>query len=482
MSNFLSNVMKLVSGSIIAQALGILLIPVITRLYSPEDFGIFQLFTSISSIAIIACFSYQLSIMLPKKDEDSANIVVLCILLITITSTIVGIISFIFADQIAELLNSASLSNYLILIPVVVFLNGLFFVMNYWLSRRIRFGVIAGARVSNSVSNKFVQIGAATGGASPFGLILGTIAGYTIANLLMFHDLKKDLVIFKQISIKRMKELAIRYKKFPLLTSWSTIANEISRQVPSFMLAFFYGTNVVGYYSLAYIAVNLPMRMVGGAVGQVFFQKASDEKNRTGNVTQTVLEVHKRLISFVICPMIILLIIGEDLFSFVFGPEWHIAGIYAKILIPWIFLMFLSSPLTTIFEILEIQEFSLIFNLLLLASRLFVLYIGGIYGNPYLTLLLYSLTGAIFVGFMNYIILKKSKVSCKYEIYISAKFISISFLICMPLFIVKCFVNSIYIILFITLITILIYYVVIIFDDKILKKELFKILTIKKYD
>ncbi|MFA0823682.1 MAG: oligosaccharide flippase family protein [Methanomethylovorans sp.] len=483
MSTFSNNVLKLVSGSLIAQLLGICLIPVITRLYSPEDFGILQLFTSISGIAaIIACFSYQLSIMLPKNDEESVNIFGLCIILLVITSTIIGIIFLVFANQISEILNSPQLSAYLFLIPIAVFLNGLLLIMNYWLSRRIRFGVIAAASVSNTIFNKLVQIVATTGSISPFGLILGSILGNAAANIIMLSEIKKELYLFKHISIKKIKELAIRYKKFPIYTSWSTFANEISRQVPSFMLAFFYSTNVVGYYSLAYLAVNLPMSMIGSAVSQVFFQKASEEKNRTGYVKQTVSEVHKRLMSLIIGPMILILIIGDNIFSFTFGPEWTIAGVYAKILIPWIFLMFLSSPLTTLFSILEIQEVGLIFDLGLLFLRLIVLYIGGIYGNPYFTLLLYSLTGAIFCGIMNYIILKKSHVSCKDELFVAAKLLCISGLIFIPVCITKYITQMTYIILFVASIALLIYYIVIIFEDSTLKEFFTNTRFLKKYN
>ena len=84
MSNFVANVLKLVSGSVTAQILSILLVPLITRIYSPDDLGIFQIFLSISGILIIfSTFSYQFAIMLPKKEEDSANLAFLCAILVT---------------------------------------------------------------------------------------------------------------------------------------------------------------------------------------------------------------------------------------------------------------------------------------------------------------------------------------------------------------------------------------------------------------
>src|SRR6056297_1536688 len=172
MSSFINNVSKLVFGSLMAQLLGILLYPVIARIYSPADFGVFQLFLSISMIVtIFTCLSYELSIMLPKDDEDSANIVALCIILLTLMSLIIGSVFVLIPEQISSLLNAPQLSRYLVFVPLIVFLNSLFFVLNYWTSRRVNYGVIATARVVNSLSSRVAQIGIGVIRTSPVGLI-----------------------------------------------------------------------------------------------------------------------------------------------------------------------------------------------------------------------------------------------------------------------------------------------------------------------
>lgn len=477
MSNFITNVLKLVSGSVVAQALGILLIPIITRIYCPDDFGIFQLFTSISSIiATISCFSYHLSIMLPKKDEDSVNIVVLCIILVIFTSIISGIVFIIFSKWIGNLLNTPVISNYMIFLPIIVFLNGLFLTMNYWLSRRVRFGVIAAARVANTVSSRAVQIWAGIGGASPLGLIFGSISGYALADLFMLKGVKKKINIFKNVSFEKIKELAIRYKKFPMFTTWSALANAVSVQVPVFMLAFFFNPVVVGFYSLANVTINLPMSLIGSATGQVFFQKVAEEKNKTGSVKNVVSEVYRRLISIGIFPMIILLIISGELFGFAFGSIWYIAGVYAKILIPWLFLVFISSPLSTLFSVLEKQGMGLSFNLTLLISRITALYIGGSRGDPIFALILFSITGVIFWSGMNFYLLKISGVRYREGFWVLVKFLLIALIISVPLMIAKYFSLPLYSLFIVAGVVTLVYYLVIIFEDMTLREELFRII------
>jgi len=474
MSNFHMNVVKLVSGSVIAQVFSFLLIPIIARIYGPENFGILQLFTSISGIiAVISCFSYQFSIMLPKKEEDSANIFVLCVALTAITSVICGFMSILFGDHIGRVLNTPQISNYLILLPIIVFLNGIFFVMNYWLSRRLKFGIISVSNVSNSAISKLAQIYSSFVIISPAGLISGLIGGYVIANLVMLREMKKDQFLFRHISIQRMRELAIRYKEFPLYSSWSIVANAISIQVPSFMLAFFYSTTIVGYYSLANMAVNLPMGLMGSAIGQVFFQKASEQKNQSGIVKDIVSDTHKKLISIGIFPMILLMILSEKIFGLIFGAEWSISGIYVKILVPWLFLVFISSPLSTLFSVLEKQEVGLFFNLTLLISRIFALYIGGYYGGPVFAMTLFSATGIVFWGWMNMYLLKISNVELKESFYVLIKYLLMAFIVSLPVILTNYLELPISILLTVTGISTTFYYLIIIYEDANLRNELF---------
>ncbi|WIM44354.1 lipopolysaccharide biosynthesis protein [Methanosarcina mazei] len=472
MSNFITNILKLVSGSVTAQILGILLIPIITRIYNPDDFGIFQLFISISGIlVIVSTFSYQLAIMLPKTEEDAANITSVCVVLVTLISILTGVVVLFIPEDI-NIFNTPGISKYLPLLPVIIFLNGMFFVQNYWLSRKTRFGVIAGSRVSNTLTSKISQIGLAKMSVTPFGLIGGYIAGYAFADIVMLKGVKKDIQIFKKVSVKRMKEVAIQYKKFPLFSFWSSIANTISPQVPAFLLAYFYSTAVVGHFSLANQVVNLPMGIVGGAIGQVFFQKVSEVKNGNGEGDMKVIvgEVYNKLISIGLFPMILLVILGEQIFTFAFGEEWGISGTYVRILVPWIFLVFLSSPITTLYNVFEKQKVWLIFSMSLLVSRVVALVIGGRYGSPEFALALYSFTGIVFWLWNNAYLLGLAGISKKERLEVLIKYAIIGFAVSIPLILVELISSSFYVIIITAVITTVMYYAITLHEDPMFKK------------
>jgi lipopolysaccharide exporter len=474
MSNFIANVLKLVSGSVASQVLAILLVPLVTRIYSPDDLGVFQLFVSVSGILVIfSTFSYQYAIMLPKTEEDSANVVSLCTVLVIFISLLTAATVIIFPDKIERILNAPGISEYLIYLPLIVFFNGLFFVQNYWLSRKVRFGIIAGSKVLNTLSTKILQLVTPIWSAvSPLGLIAGYTIGYGLADLFMLKGAKEDLKIFKKVSIKKMKELAIRYKNFPLFSSWSTLANSISPQVPTFLLVYFYSTSVVGYFSLANQVVNMPMGLIGTAIQQVFFQRISEVKNGNGegDMKTIVSEVYKKLILIGIFPMILLLILGEEIFTFAFGEGWHVSGTYVKILVPWIFLVFLSSPISTLYSIFEKQKVWLTFSIVLLISRIVALVIGGMYGSPEFALGLFSLTGVIFWLWNNAYLLNLAGINRMESVEILIKYAAIGIAVSIPLILLEVFSANFYIILLATVIITPIYYGLTLRDDPTFRK------------
>ncbi|WP_135610693.1 oligosaccharide flippase family protein [Methanococcoides sp. AM1] len=473
--------MKLVSGSMIAQFFGILLFPIISRIYSPDDFGVFQLFLSISSIvAIISCLTYHLAIMLPKKNEDSANIVSLCFILLAISSVVSGFIFIPLSDEIAGFLNTPELADYLILLPVVVFLSGLFNVLNYWSSRRVRFGVVAESRIANTLGSRLSQVGIGSYNPSPVGLISGYFTGFFLANLLMLGYFKSDIQYFRKVSIHRMKELAIRYKRFPKFSMWSLFANTLSFQLPPFMLAFYFTSTTVGHYSFANQILALPVSLIGGATSQVFFQKASEVKNKNGNFTKLVGEVHRKLILIGAFPLLVFMIVGEDLFTFFLGAEWYSAGIYAKILAPWLFIRFMYSPISSVFDILEKQNIELLFNILIICSIFVTLFIGGSYNDPIFGLILLSGVGVILWSSANFYLLKISGIALISEVKYFIKYLCVAILVSIPLVLVNYFSASIYAILITSMVLSVIYYGVVIYQDPTLRSKLLNVLKSTK--
>ncbi|WP_339060568.1 oligosaccharide flippase family protein [Tepidibacillus marianensis] len=171
-SGFARNVFTLMTGTTIAQAVPILISPILTRLYSPEDFGVLAVFLSVTAmIAVISTGRYELAIMLPNEDKDGANLVVLSLFIDIAISLVSFLILWVFNAPITRMLGTPQISIWLFLVPISVFLTGLYQSLNYWSNRRKQYKRLARSRVSKSVGTGAFNIGSGFFRTGSFGLI-----------------------------------------------------------------------------------------------------------------------------------------------------------------------------------------------------------------------------------------------------------------------------------------------------------------------
>lgn len=400
---FASNVLTLVTGTTIAQIITILASPIITRLYGPEAFGLVALFTSITGIlGVIVCLRYELAIMLPESDEEAANVFGLCVIIVVLISLISIPILLIMQQPLVQFLKAPQLGQFFWLIPLVVFVSGTVLALNYWNTRTKQFHRLSIARVISSCSSTGTQLGMGFFGRASGGALIGaSILGQIVSTLVLGIQILKDhLLFFKQnITRKGMAKVFKRYSNFPKYDIWSALLNNISWQIPIFLLSYFFSTTIVGYYSLGMMMIQLPMSLIGGAIAQVFYQRAAAEKSE-GNLGSLVENVFKVLVKIGLFPIVILLFVGKDLFIVFFGSQWAVAGVYVQILSVWAFVWFVSSPLSTIVAVLEKQSWGLLLNIEIFSTRLISLIIGGLLGNVFIALLLFSISGFIVYGYL----------------------------------------------------------------------------------
>jgi lipopolysaccharide exporter len=288
----------------------------------------------------------------------------------------------------------------------------------------------------------------------------------------------EDFDLLKKISFQKIKENAIRFRKFPQYNLAASLAVSGSVYLTPFLLVLFFSPIIVGYYAMAYMIIALPSKLVGNSLYSVFYQKACMEKNQTGSISNVAKMVHTRLVSIGLFIFLIIVIAGPELFSFALGPQWSTAGEYAQVLAPWFFVVFLSTPLISIFNVLEMQGANLRFNLLLLITRVVVLLIGGLYGDPLLALILFSGTGVIFWSWMNMYLLKIAGVSVKGALWELTWHLVFGTVVCLPLIIAKYIVAlpSKYLIVIAIVLSIL-YYTIIIFRDAQMREGILTFFT-----
>lgn len=186
-TSFAGNVLKLLTGSVFARGLGILVAPILTRLFAPEAFGVAALFASIAGIVgVVACLRYELSIMLPKTDEEAANLLGLSVCIVMIITFIIALIVFFAGEYVAYLLKAPELTKYLWLVPLSILISGILLSLNYWNSRTKHFGRLSMARIVSSTVTQTTKLGFGFAGYVSGGVLIGgLIAGNCISTCVL---------------------------------------------------------------------------------------------------------------------------------------------------------------------------------------------------------------------------------------------------------------------------------------------------------
>ena len=389
-SEFSRNVLTLMTGTTIAQAIPIAISPILTRIYTPEDFGVFALYISLTSlVAVLVTGRYELAIMLPRKKEDGKHLLILSLVIATAISLSLLILVVVFNNQITNLLGNQQISNWLYFIPFATFLTGIYQSLNYWNSRNNEYKHIAISRVANTSSNAGVNLAASLIHSGVFGLIIGSIFGQIVGVISLFR-LGSKIKPYRQNNIKILA-LAYKYKKFPLVNSLHAFVNIFKNNIVTIYISIKYSSSTLGFYYFVLRIMQLPSSLLGASLAQVFYKEASIIYNKDKDIQKLVKQLIIKLAALAGLPAVILFFYSKELFIFIFGSGWEMSGQYAKALIPYIFFHFIASPLGMIPLITNFQDKALYWGII--ESFLFVssFVIGYyIYEDLYHTLILLS--------------------------------------------------------------------------------------------
>lgn len=363
------------TGTVIAQAIPFAISPILTRIYTPEDFGIYALYMSIVSILVVFVTGrYELAIMLPKKEDEAINIAALSILISFTISFLTLIIIFLFNSEITELLDNNKISNWLYFIPLSILLSGIYQSANYILNRKKRYKKITVNKVVQSIVTSSTNLSMGFNSYGSAGLITGGIFGQSVATVFLgkiaWDETNKE---FSRINKIKMISLMKKYKKLPFLNLPNALIDNIRLSGINILISKFFSTASLGQFSLAWKMVQTPMSIIGSSISQVFFQKIASCKKE--ELYDIILSFTKKMLLVSIPIFSIIYFLSEDLFIFIFGIKWKLAGQAASIMTPWLFLNFFTSPLSTIFIVLNKQEVMLVFSIFYMLVPLSLLYV-----------------------------------------------------------------------------------------------------------
>lgn len=347
-ASFARSVGVLAGGTAVAQGIGVLALPFITRLYTPEDFSVLAVFSSIVAIvSVSACLRLEIAIPLPEKDEDAANLLALALIFCICFSAIAALLVWFFVESIVVATRQPGLAPYLWMVPLGIGLAGSYSAIQFWSTRKKRFPAIAKTRLSQTIGSVLVQIGFGIAGVNgPFGLLLGQLMSSSAGLLgLGRFAWRNDHAIRSSINQAGMGRVLKAYEKFPKYSTFEAFANIAAIQLPIIIIGAVAVGPEAGYLFLAMKATAIPMALIGGAVSQVYLSHAAKE-NREGHLADFTLNIIDKLIKTGVGPLIFVGILSPAVFPLLFGTEWSRAGDITFLMTPWVIMQFMASPIS----------------------------------------------------------------------------------------------------------------------------------------
>lgn len=401
----------MMAGTVAGQLAVLAGAPILTRLFTPEQFGIFGVYASIFAFFNIATsLRYELATPLPKRDSFSLNILVLCFLLTMLTAALAFGVAKSFGAEAFAFLGVGFHEPIIWILPVGLLFGGTYKAMTFWAFRTNAFRHVAVARVFQGAGLTAMQVLLGIIGVGSVGLVWGHAFGFICASLaLALVLLKTSRNQWRAVSWRRVAAAAKRYRRFPIFSSWSDLINVVGSQFPTVFIAAVFSPAVAGFYLLANRVANAPVAVVAEATSKSLLAAAA-KKRGTPDLPVMSRKVFCLLLRTGVGPMAMIALIAPNASALVFGEAWIEAGTYLRLLIMWTLSVFVFVPLMSLYTVLELQKQELGFQVLIFGARVLGLVYGATTGSIYDALLYFSVAAAVSYTACGIWILRKSGV------------------------------------------------------------------------
>lgn len=354
------NVGKLLSANVFAQALGLLVYPILTRIYSPEDFALLNLFASIAAVLVLfTTAEYHYAIVLPKEARKARALVHWCIiLLLAITGFLV--LSIPFAGYIADVFNAPTLANWWWMMPLLVAVLGGWNILNYWYIRKAAFTRVSGYQITQSLFSATGKIGFGALGWLQGGMILAIVIAPLISLIisasLAWKSYLKELLVVSRAEIKSVIK---EYANFPKFSLPRALVNSVGISLPVWLLTPHFGLAKVGYLSLATMAAFVPLNIIARACYQVMYQKVAEKVQRQEPIQSIILRFVIFATIIMMVGLAVIYIFVPQLVTFLFGAGWIESAYIIRRLLPYLLLVPVCGTICFISDVFAKQKIAM---------------------------------------------------------------------------------------------------------------------------
>lgn len=397
-SELVRNSAKLLSANVVAQAIGLIVYPILTRLYSPADFGLLNLFLSIGGVfALLSTAEYQYAIVLPKEDKEARTVIYVCIKLL-VCVVVFLLLSVTQSSYIAQLFNTPELRLWYWLIPIFVLVIGMWNICSCYYTRVKQFGKISFYQLSQSSLSAVAKVGFGWIGWTQAGLLVSSVFAPFIALIgVIGTKLCREKNISRSIrpSSADCLSIAKTYRNFPMYSLPRALMNNIGGNMPTLLLTPFFGLKECGFWGMALTLGFRPINIICNSIYQVIFQRITEDVNNRKTIRRFLLNYIKQIFIFAIPCFVVLFCVLPFLTEMLLGTEWKSTSVYLQIMLPWLLMVLVVSSMNFIPDVFFRQKTYLIFEIVYTTLRFVALLTGILLHSMIIAVALFCIVGSI---------------------------------------------------------------------------------------
>jgi O-antigen/teichoic acid export membrane protein len=337
----------------IAFVVPVILYPILSRIFSVEDYAVFGLYVAVFVFLEVASAArYDFAVIIPEKDNDAIHLVAGGVLISLCYSMLVLVLVFLFGEFVVTRLNNSRLFNWLFFLPIALFLISISKLCNSWLIRKKKFKSTSLNRASQKLGEGATQLILGSISTSS-GLILGDLFGKIFNACLSTFQAAKAGLKAETLSLKAIGYVLKKYIQFPKYGLIPTMLNALAGMLPVFIVSSSFSTQVSGNFNFSRIVLSIPFALIASGISQVLMQQVSERRHKNLSFAADVFSLASKLSVLSVIGIFILYFWGAELFVLVFGNQWRSSGQYTSVLIFSYAVSFIVSPFSVLLISLE---------------------------------------------------------------------------------------------------------------------------------
>lgn len=403
-------IFTLAVGSAAGRFVGLLSIPIVTRIYSPEDFGVLSVFVAITGIlAPLLSLSYSQALPLPRSETSALNLLAVSLMMVLNCGILISLLIWAAGPAIFKIFSVEILTPWWWLVVIATIGRALFETFTMWATRMRAYKIIASTSVWQSILGVTTKIFLGSLGFQTSGLIIGQIVSQTSGISAL---IRKFFATWCQnwggVRLSRMRIVAWRFREFPIYRVPSQFIMVFGMQSPVLLFAAAYDASTAGHFGLAMTSLSLPLNIISVSAGRALYAEASTfHRADPGKVVRVATDVRIKLFLISIIPASILFFWGPFIFGSIFGQEWIEAGRFASALSFSLAFQFAAVPLVQLVNLISSQRFYLFLNMLRVLIVLSIFVIGWfVDATPFQLILVYSIVISVYYFVVSEIIIR----------------------------------------------------------------------------